>query len=131
MMRVTDGRIKTIEKLQSLVEQNALEVPTLHKFLKEFPWVLDPRWQLIADEKRYSQLLRDEFPDPQSLPEDERRIDFLCVKESSALVVVEIKRPKSKASMKELGQIEDYVGFMREHVQKTSDPQLAFKECHG
>src|SRR5207253_1061922 len=36
MMRVTEGRIRTIEKLQKLIDKNALEVPTLHNFLKEF-----------------------------------------------------------------------------------------------
>ncbi|MCZ6775078.1 MAG: ATP-binding protein, partial [Ignavibacteria bacterium] len=32
MARVTEGRIMTIEKLQNLIEKNALEVPTLHNF---------------------------------------------------------------------------------------------------
>lgn len=36
MARVTKGRITTIEKLQVLIRENALGVPTLHKFLKEF-----------------------------------------------------------------------------------------------
>ncbi len=43
MARVTSGRIRTIEKLQRLIDEDALEVPTLHNFLKEFPWVIDPR----------------------------------------------------------------------------------------
>ena len=51
MARVTEGRITTIEKLHHLIENNALEAPTLHNFLKEFPWVIDPRWTLVADEK--------------------------------------------------------------------------------
>ena len=131
MMRVTEGRIKTIEKLQQLIDENALEVPTLHKFLKEFPWVLDPRWALIADEVTYSQLLRNEFPEPANKPENEKRIDFLCVRESNNLVVVEIKRPKLKASMKELGQIEEYVGFMREHVKKTTDVLMQHNNVVG
>lgn len=130
MMRVTSGRITTIEKLQQLIDINALEVPVLHDFLKEFPWVLDPRWTLIADEKTYSDLLVDRFPDTE-LPEDERRIDFLCVKESNNLIIVEIKRPQSKASVKELEQIQEYVIFMRDHVQKTTDPELSNKEVTG
>jgi len=131
MMRVTEGRIQTIEKFQSLKDGNALEVPTLHKFLKEFPWVLDPRWALIADEVTYSQLLRERFPESPDTPEDEKRIDFLCVRESNNLVVVEIKRPKLKASTKELDQIEDYVGFMREHVKKTTDKEMQHKDVVG
>jgi len=130
MMRVTQGRITTIEKLQTLIDENALEVPTLHQFLKEFPWVLDPRWTLIADEKTYSQLLRDRFPDS-SLPENDRRIDFLCVREGNNLVVVEIKRPQSKASRKELEQIEEYVIFVRDYAKDTTDPELKIDEVTG
>ncbi len=93
MARVTKGRITTIEKLQELIENNALEVPTLHNFLKEFPWVIDPRWTLVADEVTYSQLLRDKFPEDSTVPAENKRIDFLCVRASTHLVVVEIKRP--------------------------------------
>ena len=131
MARVTQGRITTIEKLQKLIENNALEVPTLHNFLKEFPWVIDPRWTLVDDEVRYSQLLRDEFPEDSDAMESDRRIDFLCVREGTNLVVVEIKRPQSKASMKELNQIEDYVIFMRENIQQTTDPDYQYEAVTG
>lgn len=131
MMRVTEGRIKTIEKLQKLIDKNALEVPTLHNFLKEFPWVLDPRWNLIADEKKYSQLLIKEFPEDAETLEEDKRIDFLCVRESNELIVVEIKRPSSKASLKQLAQIEEYVIFMRDYVSKTTDPDMTAKNVVG
>ena len=127
MMRVTEGRITTIEKLQQLIRDNALEVPTLHGFLKEFPWVLDPRWTLVDDEVTYSQMLREQFPEPDDTLEEDRRIDFLCVRESNNLVIVEIKRPKLKASVQELDQIEEYVGFMREQVKKTTDKDMQHK----
>ena len=131
MARVTKGRITTIEKLQHLIETNALEVPTLHNFLKEFPWVIDPRWTLVADERRYSDLLRDEFPESDTIPEVDRRIDFLCVREGTHLVVVEIKRPQSKASVDELNQIEDYVSFMRDHIKRTTDPHYQYNTVTG
>ena len=131
MARVTQGRITTIEKLQKLIEDNALEVPTLHNFLKEFPWVIDPRWSLVDDEVRYSDLLRDRFPEDDDVPESDRRIDFLCVREGTNLVVVEIKRPSSKASLKDLDQIEDYVSFMRDHIRQTSDPENKYAEVTG
>jgi nitrogenase subunit NifH len=131
MMRVTEGRIKTIEKLAELIRTNSLEVPTLHNFLKEFPWVLDPRWTLVADEKRFSQLLRKEFPQEAESLETDRRIDFLCVRESTSLVVVEIKRPQAKAAEKQLRQIETYVNFMREHVERTTDADFRFQDVVG
>jgi hypothetical protein len=131
MMKVTRGRIETIEKLQNLIDTNALEVPTLHNFLKTFPWVLDPRWTLIADEKTYSDLLRKNYPEDADIPENERRIDFLCVREGYTLVVVEIKRPKVKISRKQLDQIEDYVIFMRDFITKTTDPDMRFTDVVG
>ena len=85
MARVTEGRIKTIEKLQDLIEKDALEVPTLHNFLKEFPWVIDSRWLLVDDEVRYSNLLRDKYPEGSDLLEADKRIDFLCVREGTNL----------------------------------------------
>jgi len=130
MMKVTKGRITTIRKLQQLVDGDALEVPTLHNFLKEFPWVLDPRWTLVADEVKYSQLLRDTFPDGH-LEEKDRRIDFLCVSEGNTAVVVEIKRPGFKASKDALRQIEDYVNFMRAHTSKTTDPSFVVRHVEG
>ena len=131
MARVTTGRIATIEKLQSLIQMNALEVPTLHQFLKEFPWVLDPRWTLVADEVRYSDILRKEFPEGSEVLERDKRIDFLCIRESETLVVVEIKRPKKKASKKDLLQIEDYVIFMETVVTGSTDPDFSSKRVIG
>ncbi len=131
MSRVTEGRISTIQKLQYLIDRDALEVPTLHNFLKEFPWVIDPRWTLVDDEVTYSNLLRKTFPEQTDLPESERRIDFLCVREGTNLVVVEIKRPGLRASMKELSQIEEEVSFMRDYVSKTTDPEHVYKTVTG
>lgn len=129
MSRVTEGRIKTIEKLEDLIKKNALEVPTLHNFLKKFPWVIDPRWTLVADEVRYSDLLKEEYPDDE-FDEKDRRIDFLCVRESGNLVVVEIKRPKKMATKDDLNQIERYVSFVREREEQSTDPE-GIKQVDG
>ena len=131
MERVTRGRIATIEKLQHLIDSNEREVPTLHNFLREFPWVIDPRWTLVDDEVYYSQLLRDTFPEASDVPEENRRIDFLCVRAGTHLVVVEIKRPKLKASVEELRQIEEYVNFLREQIERTTDPDSQYQEVTG
>ncbi len=131
MAKVTRGRIETIEKLQNLIDKNALEVPTLHNFLKEFPWILDPRWTLVDDEVRYSDLLRDRFPESDDIPETDRRIDFLCAREGKHLVVVEIKRPQSKIRMRELEQVESYVNFIQAQILGTSDPDLQSTDVSG
>ena len=131
MAKVTEGRVIAIEKFQELIKHNALEVPTLHNFLKEFPWVIDPRWTLVDDEVRYSDILRQRFPEGARKPEKDRRIDFLCVTEGSRLSVVEIKRPGATASRTEMDQIEEYTNFMRNHVRQTTDPDYRIEHVTG
>ena len=131
MARVSEGRIKAIEKFQKLIENNALEVPTLHNFLKEFPWMIDPRWTLVVDELRYSKVLDDEFRKNTPVLEKDRKMDFICVREGTNLIVVEIKRPNLKVSVNELNQIEEYVSFMRDHIQQTTDPEYQYEDVIG
>lgn len=131
MERVTRGRLKTIEQLQHFIKTDAREVPTIHKFLKEFPWVLDPHWTLVDDEVWYSDLLNEKYPKDDNEPEENRRIDFLCVAEGRHLIVVEIKRPGLKASMKELNQIEEYVNFIRHEIVPTTDPNNQYDGVVG
>ncbi len=131
MSRVTEGRIATITKFQELIEGGAMEVPTLHEFLKEFPWVIDPRWTLIADEVHYSRLLKEQFPESDDVPESDRRIDFLCVGSGTDLYVVEIKRPSLRALREHLNQIEEYVIFMRGQVRTSTDPDHNYTNVIG
>ena len=131
MARVTEGRITTIEKLQNLIDTDALEVPTLHNFLKEFPWVIDPRWTMVDDEVSFSKLLRDKFSEPPNLPEGDRRIDFLCVREGTNLVVVEIKRPGYKATTRDLNQIEEQVSFVRDYISRSTDREYGNETATG
>lgn len=120
MMRITEGRIETIKKFEDLINTGAKEVPVVHRFLKEFPWVLDPRWTLVSDETYYSRLLKEQFPESDTVPERNRRIDFLCVGEGQTLVVVEIKRPGENMNKNDLEQIERYVQFLRGEIDKSS-----------
>ncbi|MGH2387683.1 MAG: hypothetical protein ACRDIE_05715, partial [Chloroflexota bacterium] len=58
-------------------------------------------------------------------------IDFLCVREGTSLIVVEIKRPAVVASMKELQQIQRYVAFMRNYIKRSTDPAWDYREVTG
>lgn len=117
---LSKGRIKTIEKLQQFINEDAREVPTIHNFIKEFPWLLDPRMTIIKkDEVYFSTLLKEQFPD-QKLEEQNRRLDFLCVGFNDTFYVVELKRPSCKVSKEELDQLLEYCEFVREKFG-TSD----------
>ena len=86
---------------------------------------------MVDDEVRYSKLLRENFREGDNVLEEDRRIDFLCIREGTHLVVVEIKRPMSTASVNELNQIEDYVSFMRDYIKRTTDPDYQYNTVTG
>lgn len=127
LYKLFGGRIATIKKFQEYVKTNAKEVPTIHNFFKEFPWVLDPRWTTFEDEVTYTDLLKDKFPD-QEVGEN-RRIDFLCVGFGDTIHVVELKRPGYKIKLKDLEQIRRYVAFVK--GQLGTDTQFGYKDAAG
>ncbi|MFP9060991.1 ATP-binding protein [Natrialbaceae archaeon A-chndr2] len=112
-LRVVKGRLQAIQKFDDLIESNAKEVPTLHNFIGDNPWLLDPQWDYLDDEVTFRQMLEDQFPD-EEFNEDNRRIDFVCLGDVNTLKIVEIKRPEVTIGFNELRQLVDYVDFARE-----------------
>lgn len=108
-------RLETITKFEEYIQNNAREVPVLHNFLKQFPWLLDPRIMSFRDEVTFSKLLREKYPED-DLTIDDRRIDFLCQRFANSVFIIELKRPKSRLSDKELDQALDYVTFIEDHL---------------
>ncbi len=113
--RLSMGRIKAIDKLDEYMRNNAKEVPTLHNFIKSFPWLLDPRMMEFKDEVTYSNLLKEKYKDD-SEPDEDKRIDFLCSLFGDTILVVELKRPQAAISKKQLEQLTEYCVFIKKHL---------------
>lgn len=93
LYNLSRGRIKAIEKLEQFINEDAKEVPVMHNFIKQFPWILDPKMTIYKDECRYSDLLKEKFPENGIELENDRRLDFLCTGFGDTLYIVELKRP--------------------------------------
>lgn len=113
--KLSTVRIETIKKFEVYIKENAREVPIMHNFLKQFPWLLDPRIMSFKDEVTYSSLLKSKFKENKT-PIEDRRIDFLCVDFSESLFIIELKRPRSSIGKKELLQAVDYVAFIKNKI---------------
>lgn len=112
------GRIRTIEKFERYIREKVNEVPTMHNFLKQFSWLLDPRIIEFRDEVYYSQLLKDNFDDSTEL-EENRRIDFLCTGLGNNFFIIELKKPEFKIREKDILQARDYRIFIQSHFGNT------------
>lgn len=114
--KIAKIRIETIQKFKEHIDNNAREVPILHNFLKDFPWILDPKIMNFKDEVYYSNLLREEFPNEKIELEENKRIDFLCVNFAQTYFIIELKRPKSVISNAELDQCLGYISFLESRI---------------
>lgn len=114
MYKLAEVRIQTIKKFQEFIETDAKEVPVMHDFFVQFPWLLDPRIMSFKDEVRYSTLLKDHFKE--NVPEKDRRLDFLCHNFVEQLFIIELKRPSKVLGSKELDQALNYTAFVRKHI---------------
>ncbi len=108
------GRIQTIEKFERYIKEHVKEVPTMHNFLKQFSWLLDPRIIEFSDEVYYSKLLKEKFDDSSEL-EENRRIDFLCTGLGNNFFIIELKKPEFKIREADILQARDYRLFIEQH----------------
>lgn len=120
LYNLSKGRIKAIEKLEQFIIEDAREVPVMHNFIKQFPWILDPKMTIYKDECRYSDLLKEQFAENDVVEED-KRLDFLCTGFGDTLYVVELKRPSCRISEKEFTQLRKYHSFIKDHLLGTSE----------
>lgn len=137
-LSIIQARLETIERLDAAIKAGATEVPEIHEIVKQFPWLLDPRWSLLGDEvdpntfrERYEHTFDEETGD---------RLDFLFILQPKApasadeLLVVEIKRGyKSNRKMhsvrdNEVHKLHRYVLGVREHYASAN---TAVPTVHG
>ena len=90
---IIEARLKAIEELRRFILEGAREVPTIHKHIKDNPWLIDPRWNLFGDEIDLSTLGIHPEPD-----EKGSRVDFIFALgplqpgTHDEMLLVEIKR---------------------------------------
>lgn len=130
ILSLVEARLATIRKLKDAIQHGAREVPHIHKIITEDPWLLDPRWNIIADEVDISTLGVSYEPETS---ESGLRADFLfaLVPHNPApldeVVVVEIKRGTNsdgsvrKATAEEVNKFHLYVLAVQEHYQRSTE----------
>jgi hypothetical protein len=115
-LRLADGRAEIIGKLSEYIDKGALEVKQIQPLFEENGWLVDASWGDVTGQTTYTKLLREQFPEKNDLPEEERRIDILGYSPGGFVQVVELKRPEKTLSWKDLDQIEQYVRWARSHL---------------
>ena len=129
------ARLETIERLDNAIKAGASEVPQIHQVIKEFPWLLDPRWSLLGDEINLDTLTEKAIPTTD--PETGDILDFLFILKPNApapfdqLLVVEIKKGRKSngrvhsVTNIEINKFHSYVlGVQAQYDLNSSPPSV-------
>ena len=117
-------RIEAIKNLEKHIDDNALEVSVMEKFFSKFPWILDPRIIEFKTEQTYSKLLREHFPEDQTVIDVDKRLDFLCIDYLGQFFIIELKRPQSTINNDNLQQGLEYASFMESRLGNEHQPRV-------
>jgi hypothetical protein len=115
ILEIVRGRLGIIDKLAKMLIENAPETASgtthdnLHDLLAEYPWVINPEWQVFAEEKTIGRQLR-EWGERDCLEDmKNKRVDFLAFARSTdELVIIELKRPGHAVEFEEIQRLEQY-----------------------
>lgn len=119
------GRVEIIRKFRQLIRAKAPEKPDMQDYLKDHPWLIDPKWTMLVHEQSLDNMVAEKFSVKRSRSaEGSRRLDFFCLGDRYQTAhVVEAKRPGDLVGRKEFDQVRDYVLFLRKKLREEStDP---------
>lgn len=119
VLRIAQGRLKTLSHFKDLIDSNAREKPDLHDFLVKSPWIIDPSWTVAFNEKRFTTMLRSECKQ-KIVVDSNKQIDLVCIGTGDTIHVIEFKRPNVKITTDELNQVFEYVSFIKNQLGKNS-----------
>ena len=127
---IITARLETIDRLEAAIKAGATEVPEIHGVVREFPWLLDPRWSLLGDEINLEDLSINYSPMEDTETGDQ--IDFLFALQPQSpapadeILVVEIKRGVKKNGMvhrvsrDEVHKFNDYVVEIQDYYSRNT-----------
>lgn len=113
ILEIVTGRLEIIDKLGGLLTADAPETAhwkgqeNLHDLLGDYPWLINPEWQVLAEEKRVTTLLR-EWNASDIDEADRERIDFLALAGDGRMKLIEIKRGTRQVTAEEVNRLDGY-----------------------
>jgi Histidine kinase-, DNA gyrase B-, and HSP90-like ATPase len=113
ILEIVKGRLEIVDKFGEMIREDAPETASkvggdnLHDLLADYPWLIHPEWQVLAEEKGVTTTLRGWGA--RDIPEGDRsRYDFLALEGDKGLVIVEIKRAGYAVEVEDLQRLERY-----------------------
>ena len=129
ILEVVKGRLDIVDKFYHMIVDDAPETApsigrdNMHDLIADYPWLINPEWQVLAEEKQITTQLREWGNEDIKDPHDRSRYDFLALGGEGQSIVIEIKRSGHPVELKDLQQIESYASKL---MQARDNVHMAF-----
>jgi len=126
ILEIVKGRISIVEKFGRMITQDiretasSVDLDNLHDLIAGYPWLLNPEWQVLAEETSLTKQLRHWGTEDITDVEDRSRYDFLALNDEARTVVVEIKRSGYAVLLDDLQRLDRYVEKLRQGKAETT-----------
>jgi hypothetical protein len=133
ILEIVRGRIGIIDRFHKMVVNNAPETKSilssdsLHDLLAGYPWLLNPEWQVLVEERTISKQLQEWGSGDVTDEEKRLRFDFLALNDEKRLVIVEIKRAGHPVELDELDRLQRY----KQLLSKGTDKKILMVLVYG
>ena len=114
------GRREIIHKFKQMIDDKAPEKPDMQNYLKDHPWLINPKWSMLKHEARLDTIVQEYIEEGTASEGGMRRVDFFCLGDSQTAYIVEVKRPGASVGKNEIRQLEDYVSHLQNDLQQQS-----------
>ena len=122
LLQIINSNLAAIETLERLHAQGALERGVISKHLQRNPWLIHPTWLLNKAEAQVDKWIEEEFG-IKGPKKNRDRVDFFCVGVNGVLHIVEIKRGKHIARLKDFHQADRYRQYVLKRFEEIGDPE--------
>ena len=131
ILEIVRGRLEVVEKFHSMIANDAPETnpagqtENMHDLIASYPWLLDPEWQVLAEEKTMTAQLREWAENEnEGEPADRSRYDFFALEGPNQYVIIEIKRSGHPVTIEEVQRVLRYKHALSRGAGRSIRPVL-------
>ena len=140
--RIAEDRLKIIERVQDLKDDQETAEPKLQELIKFAPWLINPQWAPITANQTFSTLKKEfeKFYEKntgykislEDFSETGKRPDFVLSSQDNGLQLIEIKRPMHKLTNDEMDRIITYNNQMKKFLDEPGNKEFrdTFRSFH-
>ena len=115
ILEIINGRIAIVDTFHRMISNDAPETSNrtigdnMHDLIAAYPWLLNPQWQVMVEEKTVSDLIKTWLDSDVPVEKDQQRIDFLALDGEGEQYIIEIKRAGRTLEFGDFQRLQGYI----------------------